>query len=169
MLYKDTPVKDFLYEIQKAKDSSAFKETKGSILENRKNILNLNILVGIDISGSISAGQVRQFMQQLDKIRGLSRVKVIEIDSKIVAMYDYFKANQNRVVRICGGGGTMFADLFRVAKQINPDAILMMTDGEVFDSVRDPGIRTGWVLTHNGVHPYGFGDVILRLPAPASG
>lgn len=158
--------KDFLYEVQKKKDKQDARlvGVKSDILEARKNVLDLKILVGVDVSGSISERQFRQFMRQIDAIRGLSMVKVIEIDTKIVAMYDYFRINPASVCRLMGGGGTEFREFFQKAKEIKPDAILFMTDGEVFDKVSDPGIPTGWILTAGGRKPYGFGKVVLELP-----
>jgi predicted metal-dependent peptidase len=93
----------------------------------------------------------------------LSRVKVIEIDTQIVAMYDYYKTTQNRVARLGGGGGTMFAPAFEKFKQLKPDAILFMTDGDVAGHCSDPGIPTGWIMTNHTNPPYGFGEVIVRL------
>lgn len=136
------------------------------MLIERKNVLDLKIVVCVDISGSISTKQFQQFMRQIDAIRGLSMVKVIETDTKVVAMYDYFKENKNRVVRLGGGGGTEFSEAFKWCKKLNPDAILFMTDGQVFDRVSDPGIPTGWILTQGGRKPYGFGKVVLELPPP---
>lgn len=156
---KDT--KEFLYRVQKDKP---IEHLEGKDLEGRKNILNLKILVCVDISGSISPTQYAQFMRQIDAIKGLSVVKVLETDSRVVALYDYSKANKSKVLRLMGGGGTEFYEAFEMAKQIKPDAILFMTDGEVFDSVRDPKIPTGWVLTSYGQKPYGFGEVVLTLP-----
>lgn len=130
----------------------------------RQNVLDLNILIGVDISGSISQEQFRQFMRQIDAIRGLSRVRVIETDVTIQAMYDYFSAPKPRIVRLAGGGGTDFTEFFKVARNIKPDAILFLTDGFVGGSPKAPPFPVGWILTSGGVHPYGFGQVIVRLP-----
>lgn len=155
----------FLQAIQKRKNARSETEaiSDPSLLEDRKNVLDLNILVCIDVSGSISNQQFQDFMRQIDAIRGLSRVKVIEIDTTIVAMYDYFKTSQSMVKRRCGTGGTEFTEAFQSAKKMQPDAILFMTDGMVAGSVPDPKIPTGWILTRGGVKPYGFGEVILTM------
>jgi len=165
MKNKENGVKDFLYDIQKEKLKKEKDKFIKDVEDNRRNILNLKILVGVDISGSITPEQFKIFMQQLDLIRGLSVVKVIEIDTKITAMYDYYIGQNAKICRLQGGGGTEFHDAFEEAKKIKPDAILFMTDGDVFDSVKDPKIPTGWILTHDGVHPYGFGKVITKLPS----
>lgn len=161
---KFSSAKDFLYKIQKTKsnpEGTSLKLTQAG----RKNVLDLKILVCLDVSGSISSTQFKQFMDQIDQIKGLSIVKVLETDDKVVALYNYEKKNeQSRVVRLLGGGGTAFTEAFSIARKINPDAILFMTDGFVSDNVKDPGIPTGWILTHDGETPYNFGEVILKLP-----
>ena len=156
--------KEFLVKIQKSKDmSNISKGVLEAVIEERKNVLDLNIAVGLDVSGSISRADFNKFMAQLDAIKGLSRVKVIEIDTQIVAMYDYFKTHQNRIARLGGGGGTFFGPAFDKFKQLRPDAILFMTDGDVAGNVANPGIPTGWIMTNDKSPPYGFGEVIVRL------
>ena len=156
--------KDFLIKIQKGKN---IKNVENGLLnadlEDRKNVLDLNIAVGLDVSGSISRADFHKFMAQLDAIKGLSRVKVIEIDTQIVAMYDYYKTKQNKIARLGGGGGTSFGPAFAKFKQLKPDAILFMTDGDVAGHVEEPCIPTGWIMTNNCPPPYGFGEVIVRL------
>lgn len=156
--------KDFLVKIQRGKDMRNVQNgLLDSVIEERKNVLDLNIAVGLDVSGSISRADFNRFMAQLDAIKGLSRVKVIEIDTQITAMYDYYKTKQNRIARLGGGGGTSFAPAFAKFKQLNPDAILFMTDGDVAGQCADPGIPTGWIMTNNRRPPYGFGEVVVVL------
>lgn len=156
-------VRDFLYKIQKKRDKSNSEII--DTLGDRKNILNLKILVAIDVSGSISQSQYKQFMHQIDLIKGLSVIKIMETDTKVVALYDYTKTSKNRIARLTGGGGTCFVEAFDWAKRLDPDAILFMTDGEVWgDVVSGVEIPTGWVLTCDGKRPYNFGDVVLKLP-----
>lgn len=157
--------KDFLTKIQKKKN---IKDVGAGLLdgslEDRKNVLDLNIAVGLDVSGSISRADFNLFMAQLDAIKGLSRVKVIEVDTEVVAVYDYYKTSQNRVARLGGGGGTYFGEAFNLFKKLKPDAILFMTDGDAAGTVSDPGIPTGWILTDQHCKPpYSFGDVVVRL------
>lgn len=155
--------KEFLMSIQKNKKNDNNGTISNSILEDRKNLLDLNIAVGVDVSGSISSAQFSMFMAQLDAIKGLSRVKVIEVDTQIVAMYDYYVVKRNLITRISGGGGTAFAGAFNTLKKLKPDAILFMTDGYVSDNVSNPGIPTGWILTPGGRKPYDFGFVLDNI------
>ncbi len=161
---KDT-LKDFLFDIQKKKRPDPTDDNIVKMqAEERKNILNLKILVIVDISGSISLEQYNSFMSQLSKIKGLSMVKVIETDTKVVAMYDYYKGNHSKIVKLGGGGGTDFHDAFVHAVKTNPDAIVCLTDGDENGRVSKPTeIPVAWVLTKDGHAPYNWGKVITKV------
>lgn len=153
--------REFLIEIQKKKNTLHIDpQSLEQILLDRKNVLNLNILVCIDVSGSISRKQYTQFMQQLDNFKGLSRIKVIEIDTKIVAMYDYCKVESHKIVRLKGGGGTDFTQAFDKANKMQPDAMVFMTDGHTTNNITEPTYPVGWYLTKNGTIPYSFGKLL---------
>ena len=151
--------KPFLYEVQNQKNL-----TSPLIFRERKNILDLKIVIMIDISGSINQETFENFMKMIDKIRGLSMVKVLEFDTKVVAMYDYFKTPQNEVMRLKGGGGTYFEPVFEQAKKMNPDVLIIMTDGQNFDTLENPNIPTGLVLTVGGKHGYDWMKKIGEVP-----
>lgn len=150
---KNQDVKDFLYEVQEKKNSLV-----SNVLRERKNVLDLKIVVLVDVSGSISEEEFKKFMLQVDKIRGLSVVRILEFDTKVIAMYDYFKTPQNEVMRLGGGGGTLFIPVFEQAKKLNPDAILIMTDMENFDEreLKNPGVPTASIIT------FGSDEALVR-------
>jgi len=157
---KPFDVKKFLYEIQDTKNLSIIDEN----IRTRKNVLDLKIVVMIDVSGSISQDEFTKFFLQIDKIRGLSVVKVLEFSVNVSAMYDYFNTHQNEVMRLSGGGGTSFVDVFKTAKRMNPDAIILMTDGDdCGDLVKNPEIPTAVVLTENGKLRYDWMKEIGRI------
>jgi len=161
---KDDTLKDFLYNVQKNRDR---KDIDDGVLvkekEERKNILNLKIVVCVDISGSISAEQYNSFMSQLNKIRGMSMVKVIETDTKVCAVYDYYRANHGRVVKLGGGGGTSFIEAFECAKKCKPDAIVFLTDGDDDGQCKKPDVPVAWVTTFHGHAPYDWGKVVAKV------
>lgn len=128
----------------------------------RKNVLDLNLVVGIDVSGSISKTMFRDFMVQLNRIRGMSRIKVVEVGDKIEAVYD-FTTPAARVARLGGGGGNGEHLFFPLARRMAPDAILYMTDGYCTPAV-DPRIPTAWILTASGHPPYEWGTTVGHLP-----
>lgn len=161
---KEDTLKDFLYDVQKKRDKKAMEA--GLLVkekEERKNILNLKIVVCVDISGSISAEQYNSFMSQLNKIRGMSMVKVIETDTKVCAVYDYYRASHSKVVKLGGGGGTSFLDAFEMAKKCKPDAIVFLTDGDDDGQCHKPEIPVAWVITRNGHAPYDWGKVVAKV------
>ena len=146
----------FLSEIQKQKirQSKKLRSVAETMLE-RQNILNLKILVLLDISGSISFSEYNAFLQQLDKIRGLSKVKVMEVDTMICTMYDYTPStNLKKVLSMKGGGGTNFLTAYKDAVRCNPDAIILLTDGADGNNLKDTGLPTGIILSSNGYSNY---------------
>ena len=155
---------EFLGGIQqkklKAKSSSGLDLARIEL--ERKNILDLNLVVGIDVSGSISSSMFKDFMVQLNEIKGMSRIKVIEVGDKIEAVYDFSRPS-SRIARLGGGGGNGEHLFFPMAKRMSPDAILYMTDGYCMPA-DDPRIPTGWILTARGKEPYGWGSFVGRLP-----
>lgn len=157
--------RSFLQKIQKRKyDDDGGKDSLVKNLNDRKNLLDLNIVVGIDISGSISARQYSQFMAQVHAIKGLSRVKIIETDTSVQSLYDIsIVRNKSSIAQLNGGGGTDFTEAFKAIEQMKPDAVLFMTDGFVSGNPARPSMPVGWILTSDGVNPYGFGELVYRL------
>lgn len=156
-------LKEFLTKVQKDLDDKDAKLTKVKGADERKNVLNLKILCIVDVSGSISKEQYNSFMCQLTKVRGLSMVKVVETDTDIVAVYDYYNTNLSRVIKLGGGGGTDFEEAFKLAKKAKPDAILCLTDGDEMGKVPNPQIPVGWITTSAGCAPYSWGVEITKV------
>lgn len=145
----------FLYEVQAQRNDGI-----PTVLRDRKNVLDLKIVILLDISGSISLETYKGFMGILDNIKGMSMVRVIEFSSKVHSMYDYFKTNQNEVMRLKGGGGTLFVPAFEAGMKLKPDTIIIMTDGENFDHVEKPSVPVGLVLVNGGKHGYNWMKLI---------
>lgn len=159
----------FLNDIQKkkmlARKTMNPQDAMAVVEMERKNILDLNILVGVDVSGSINTSMFKSFMVQLQQIKGMSRIKVIEIGDRISAIYDFTNPNQltAQPKRLNGGGGNGEHIFFPTAKKLKPDAILYMTDGYCVPA-QDPLIPTGFILTAHGIMPYDWGEYVGRLP-----
>ncbi len=152
--------KDFLYAIQEKNNLKS-----SVVIRERKNVLDLKIVVLLDISGSISYENFTKFMLALDSIRGLSMIKVIEFEGDVVAVYDYYKTDQNEVMRLKGGGGTNFVPPFELAKKMNPDAILVLSDLDNYDHVENPNIPTGAIVTfHNQSQRHPWIKIVETLP-----
>lgn len=157
-------LKGFLTDVQKSVDEVKNKLTQVRSGSERKNVLNLKIACIVDVSGSISPKQYNSFMNQLQKIRGMSMVKVVEVDTQVVAMYDYYTSSPSRVVRLGGGGGTDFTAAFEAVTKMNPQAVLILSDGDEAGHVPEPAFPVGWILTHSGCKPpYDWGTIITRV------
>jgi predicted metal-dependent peptidase len=128
----------------------------------RKNVLDLNLVVGVDCSGSISRAMFQSFMTQVNQIKGMSRIKVVEVSDRIEAVYDFTRPRAD-IVRLKGGGGNGEHLFFPLAKSMKPDAILYMTDGYCTEA-KNPHIPTAWILTKEGIQPYPWGEVVCHLP-----
>jgi predicted metal-dependent peptidase len=155
-------LKEFLYKVQEEKDAKKQKEMT-SQFNDRKNILNLKIIVIVDVSGSISNEQYKSFMKALDKIKGMSMIKVIETDTVIVSMYDFFKNRKGHIFSFKGGGGTDFVKAFEAAERMNGDAICLLSDGDDQGNVEEPKVPVGVVVTKNGHSPYGWMEECSRV------
>lgn len=144
--------------------SDAAASLRGADPSERKNLLDLNVVVGVDISGSISHEMYAEMMRALRAIRGASRMKVIEVDDDVRAMYDLssWETRPKSVVRLTKTGGNGENILMPLVRRIRPDAFLYMTDGHVVPA-DNPGVPTGWILTAAGVRPYSWGEVVGRL------
>ena len=161
---KPETLKEFLVDVQKDKDADNKK--KGLITgteAERKNILNLKVVVCVDISGSISTEQYNSFMSQLRKIKGISQVMVIETDTKVCGMYNFDKTTPRQAVSLGGGGGTDFVEAFKKACSMKPDAIVFLTDGDDSGNCEKPDIPVAWVLTNTGHAPYSWGVEVGRV------
>jgi predicted metal-dependent peptidase len=160
-------LKQFLVDVQQEKNKQSKQKSVMSDEEfHRQNILNLKIIVILDISGSISVHVYNSFLSQLHKIRGLSKIRIFEVDTEICAMYDFDLMNsrlKNQIVRVMGGGGTDFVSAFHTAKACKPDAILLFTDGMDGNNLQNPHIPTGVVLTKNGHNGYPWMKEVGRL------
>jgi len=55
------------------------------------------------------------------------------------------------------GGGTLWQPVVESAKKEGLGAIIVVTDGDFFDRVEDPGIPVLWILTQNRRMPFGQG------------
>lgn len=139
-------LKQFLYDIQNKSDKSNKDILRVKDLDQRRNLLNLRIIVLLDCSGSISSDDFRKFRLQLDKIKGMSRIRVIEMDTDVVSMFDYDKAIKPKIVKLGGGGGTDFESAIKTALQCKPQALVFLTDGQDSGNLSKPPIPSAVVL-----------------------
>ena len=121
------------------------------------------IVIGIDTSGSVSDGEIQQFMGEIQSICEEvqpSRVHVVQCDT-VVQHTDTFEMGQPfKVTRLAGRGGTEFQPVFDWVDEqgITPMALVYLTDGYC-QAPRQPEYPVYWgVTTDNQGHL--FGDVM---------
>lgn len=112
------------------------------------------ILVAIDISASMSDGEIKGIMREILSIsrNKMGKVKVIECDNKIRRIYELNSIKDIRP-RIDKTGSTQFSPVFQYIKENNykNSILIYFTDGvgEQELTVKPINYRTIWVLTTN--------------------
>lgn len=128
----------------------------GSIAER-----DVNIVVAVDVSGSISQSQFEAAVSHLNRLRQSTNSKmfIICFDADITLSIELKKQSYEKVLKTRVGesysqGGTKFQPVFDEIKNNksmkNPDVILFFTDGYNFDTIDEnplPRIPLLWVYT----------------------
>jgi len=109
------------------------------VLPGMKKDQQINIAVGIDVSGSIGNDDIRDFLSEIQGIMDQFenyRMDVWCFDTR-VSGHDVFTSDDGRSItefKMTGGGGTDFMCNWEhmIANEIEPNQFLMFTDGEPF-------------------------------------
>lgn len=105
----------------------------------------LDLFVALDTSGSISKEMLRDFLSEVQGIMdqyNSYKVRIVQFDTNVYG-YDEFTSDDGRTMaeyELVGGGGTDFDVVFRYLEQedINPDQLVMFTDGYPWGSWGNP-------------------------------
>ena len=120
----------------------------------------LEIVVAIDVSGSIDEESLGIFFSELESIMmtfGEYAIDVITCDYKIRSVSRYTTAEPIIRPNIEGGGSTDFRPLFDyVSKAIdNPKLIIYFSDAQGVFPDEAPNIETLWILNSDAEVPFG--------------
>lgn len=107
------------------------------VLPGMKKDQQIDIAIGLDVSGSISDLDTRDFLSEVQGIMDQFesyKIRIWCFDTK-VSGYDEFNSDDGRPVtefKMTGGGGTDFMPnwTFMKEREIEPDQFIMFTDGE---------------------------------------
>lgn len=111
------------------------------------------IMVAIDISGSISDEEFKQAIREvLDIVKNYNHeITIIECDTSIKRVY---KAKSIREVkeRVSTGGGTKFTPVFEYVNKQKANLLVYFTDGKGEDrlEIMPRGYKTLWVISGRG-------------------
>jgi predicted metal-dependent peptidase len=126
---------------------------------------NIEITVFVDVSGSISQEELKEFLTEIHSIGKYFenlRINLVFWDTKANNKYLLSRANLNDLVnyKINGGGGTDFKGTEKYISEKIPNTRLLIffTDGyATFEE--QSRLKTLWILTKNGIKeeeiPYG--------------
>lgn len=125
---------------------------------------NLDIMVAIDTSGSISEKELAEFLSELYAIAKSfesTRIHVVTCDAAIQDKFILTERNAGKLkeIKVHGGGGTDFRPVFEYAKKINARALVYFTDGYGYFPEREE-VKTLWVISKDGTTEVPFGQVV---------
>ena len=143
-----------------------------AVLPGMQNDQKIDIVVALDMSGSIEDSQARDF---LGEVKGITeefsnfKITLLTFDTDVYNAKVYESENLDDIAEyeIEGGGGTDFTCVFKYMKEhnITPEKLVMFTDGYPFGSWGDPEYcDTVWIIhgDRNPNPPFGtwtlYGD-----------
>lgn len=122
----------------------------------------VDVMVGVDTSGSISSEELDQFLSEIDAIKGqmTARVTVLPCDSRLApgAPWIYEPWESIRLpARIQGGGGTSFKPVFEWLdnNDLRPDLVVYFTDADGVFPEREPDCPVLWLVKGKAKVPWG--------------
>jgi len=131
----------------------------GAILPGMNFDETIDIAIGLDMSGSISDTQAKDF---LTEIKGIMdeykdyKIKLWCFDTRVYNEQDFDSANGNNIVEYVptGGGGTEFECNWDYMKEnnIQPKKFIMFTDGYPFGSWGDENYCDTVFIIHGNQH-----------------
>lgn len=122
----------------------------------------INIIVALDTSGSISDSEIAEFVSEIDAIKSIMRAQITlhTCDSSLNSngpwmfeAWDEFKVPE----KIIGGGGTNFKPVFEWAEKrdIAPNLLVYFTDAEGAFPEYEPSFPVLWLIKGKKKVPFG--------------
>jgi predicted metal-dependent peptidase len=135
---------------------------EGAAILPRLSSEGLEVIAAIDTSGSISDEELREFVSELDALKGQVRAKVtlLACDNHIAdaAPWEYEAWDAMQLPNdIEGGGGTDFRPVFDwvEAENRSPNLLVYFTDAEGDFPKVPPNYPVVWLVKGKGVVPWG--------------
>jgi predicted metal-dependent peptidase len=122
----------------------------------------LDLLVAVDTSGSIKDGEMEEFIDEVDALKGQvrARVTLLPCDAKLCdgAPWVFEPWEQfTRPPQIKGGGGTSFLPVFDWVDVagVRPDLLVYFTDAQGEFPASEPPYPVIWLVKGRGKVPWG--------------
>ncbi len=122
----------------------------------------LDLVVAIDISGSIKDGEMQEFIDEVDALKAQvrARVTLLPCDASLCAgapfRFEPWEQFQ-RPERLGGGGGTSFRPVFQWVEQqgLRPDLLVYFTDADGEFPAAEPAYPIIWLVKGKSPVPWG--------------
>ncbi len=122
----------------------------------------VDLLVALDISGSVSATELNEFLSEVNAIKGQlqARITLHACDTRLVPDGPWVIEawEEVRLPRAFeGGGGTRFQPLFDwvAAQDLRPDLLVYFTDAQGEFPAREPDYPVLWLVKGKAPVPWG--------------
>lgn len=122
----------------------------------------LDVLVAVDTSGSIKDAEMREFMSEIDSLKGQvrARVTLLPCDAALCEGAPFrFEPWEPLVLPggIGGGGGTSFQPVFQWVAEagVQPDLLVYFTDAQGEFPAAEPPYPVIWLVKGRGTVPWG--------------
>jgi len=129
------------------RESRRFEDAPGLRHESE-----FELLVGIDSSGSVSDGELRDFMQEIENIhKNKCDIRILVCDTRIVQDFTY-KGGKTEI-EIKGRGGTSFEPVLEAYEKSHSTCLVYFTDGEcpIERPLKKPVL---WIISSTGTDSY---------------
>jgi predicted metal-dependent peptidase len=122
----------------------------------------LNVVVALDTSGSVSDEEMRQFLSEVDAIKGQAhaRITLLACDAELAVdgPWIYEAWEEFRLPReFKGGGGTDFRPVFEWLERADrrPDLVIYFTDAQGQFPEHEPACPVIWLVKGKSKVPWG--------------
>ena len=122
----------------------------------------VNVVIGIDVSGSIDDKEIQRFISEINAIKGQVRAKItlLACDSELSEESPMIFEPWEEIIMpktVSGGGTTRFSPVFNWVEQqdIPPDIIIYFTDGYGIFPKKANNTHTLWLIKGKVNPPWG--------------
>lgn len=128
----------------------------------KKFVRKIELLVGIDTSGSVCDAELKEFMNEIYHMHKVGvNITIAQCDTKINSIDAY---NPKKDLEIKGRGGTLFEP---VIEHLNENTskytcLIYLTDGEASCTV-NPKVKTLWVLSSRSTMNENLPGKVIKL------
>lgn len=125
----------------------------------------VDVMIGVDISGSVSDEDFNQFRtetHQIMKVLKPKNIRFVQFDTKIQHDDNIRSLRDLAKLEFHGRGGTDPTPLIELAKEVKPKVLLVFTDGEFWGDIPEYNGNLVWLIHNNERFeaPNGKGKVI---------